>query len=200
MRRFICGWKKLGYEERFKSKIVNYADDLVICCRGGNADQALSAMRYLMALLKLTVNEDKTRVCRVPQESFDFLGYTIGRQYSFRWQKFYIGLKPSKKSISRMMESIGALTGLNRQWMDAEAVIAQINRKLRGWTNYFQLGAVSQVYGCLEMHTLNRLRRWACRKHKIGSKGTKRFPFESFFKMGLIRLTKIPQTLSKAKA
>jgi hypothetical protein len=99
-----------------------------------------------------------------------------------------------------MMESIGALTGLNRQWMDAEAVIAQINRKLSGWSNYFQLGAVSQVYGRLEMHTLNRLRRWACRKHKIGSKGTKRFPFGSFFKMGLIRLTKIPKTLSKAKA
>lgn len=99
-----------------------------------------------------------------------------------------------------MIESIGELTWLNKQWMDVETVIARINRKQRGWTNYFKLGAVSQVDGYLEAHTLNRLRWWACRKHKIGSKGTKRLPFESFFKTGLIRLTKIPQTLSKAKA
>jgi len=200
MRRFICGWKKLGYEERFRSKIVNYADDMVICCKDGNADKALSAMRHLMGLLKLTVNEDKTRTCLVPQERFDFLGYTIGRQYSFKWQKFYIGLKPSKKSIRRMVESIGALTGRNRQWMDVEAAVVQLNRKLSGWTNYFKLGAVSQVYGYIEMYMLNRLRRWVCGKHKIGSKGIKRFPLESFFEKGLIRLTKLPQTFLKAKA
>ena len=33
MRRFILGWKVLGHERRFQAKIVNYADDLVICCR-----------------------------------------------------------------------------------------------------------------------------------------------------------------------
>ena len=35
MRRFILGWKVLGHEQRFQAKIVNYADDFVICCRGG---------------------------------------------------------------------------------------------------------------------------------------------------------------------
>ena len=78
MRRFILGWKVLGYERRFQAKIVNYADDLVICCRR-NADQAMDAMRSIFRKLKLTVNEEKTHVCRVPDESFDFLGYTFGR-------------------------------------------------------------------------------------------------------------------------
>ena len=32
MRRFVLGWKKLGHETRLKAYIVNYADDLVICC------------------------------------------------------------------------------------------------------------------------------------------------------------------------
>ena len=32
-----------------------------------------------MGKLKLTVNQQKTRICRVPEESFDFLGYTMGR-------------------------------------------------------------------------------------------------------------------------
>src|SRR5262249_48850912 len=62
MRRFVLGWKKLGHEERWKAHIVNYADDLVICCRMG-ANQALVAMRVMMSRLKLTVNETKTRVC-----------------------------------------------------------------------------------------------------------------------------------------
>jgi RNA-directed DNA polymerase len=33
MRRFVLGWKKLGHEKRLSAHIVNYADDLVICCR-----------------------------------------------------------------------------------------------------------------------------------------------------------------------
>jgi len=76
MRRFILGWKQLGYAERLQGCIVNYADDFVILCRG-NGQSACAAMRVLMGKLKLTVNEEKTRVCRVPQESFEFLGYTF---------------------------------------------------------------------------------------------------------------------------
>jgi len=81
MRRFVLGWKKLGLEERLGSRIVTYADDLVILCRRGNADAALRHLRELMGRLKLTVNEEKTRICRVPESHFDFLGYTFGRLY-----------------------------------------------------------------------------------------------------------------------
>jgi hypothetical protein len=35
-----------------------------------------------MGKLKLTVNEGKTPICRVPDGEFDFLGYTFGRMYS----------------------------------------------------------------------------------------------------------------------
>src|SRR5258708_34666370 len=62
MRRFVLGWKKLGHEKRLQAYIVNYADDLVICCRGG-AEQPLATMPDMMSKLKLTVNEPKTRVC-----------------------------------------------------------------------------------------------------------------------------------------
>jgi RNA-directed DNA polymerase len=56
---------------------VNYADDLVICCRVG-ADKALAEMRAMMSKLKLTVNEKKTRVCYLPKEKFDFLATRSG--------------------------------------------------------------------------------------------------------------------------
>ena len=40
MRRFVLGWKKLGHEKRLRAYIVNYADDLVICCRGRSGRSA----------------------------------------------------------------------------------------------------------------------------------------------------------------
>ena len=79
MRRFVLGWKKLGLEQSLGSRIVTYADDLVILCRKGKAEEALSRMREIMGKLKLTVNEEKTRICKVPQGQFDILGYTVGR-------------------------------------------------------------------------------------------------------------------------
>ena len=109
MRRFILGWKKQGWEQRFDAHIVNYADDFVILCRH-SAQEAREQMQQIMTKLKLTVNETKTKVCRVPEESFDFLGYTIGRQYSARGGRPYLGTRPSKKRVQRFCEAISELT------------------------------------------------------------------------------------------
>jgi hypothetical protein len=79
MRRFVLAWKKLGLERSLGSRIVTYADDLVILCKHGKAEEALEWMRAIMGELKLTVNEEKTRICKVPEGEFDFLGYTFGR-------------------------------------------------------------------------------------------------------------------------
>ena len=84
MRRFVLGWKKLGLERSLGTRLVTYADDLVILCRRGNAEAALHHLRKIMGKLRLTVNEDKTRICKVPEGKFDFLGYTFGRMYSPR--------------------------------------------------------------------------------------------------------------------
>jgi RNA-directed DNA polymerase len=107
MRRFVLGWQSLGYQQRLKAFVVNYADDLVICCRG-SAAEALTAMREMMSRLKLTMNESKTRVCRIPQETFDFLGYTFGRLWSPRTGGAYLGVCPSKKRIQRLCEKVTA--------------------------------------------------------------------------------------------
>jgi group II intron reverse transcriptase/maturase len=103
MRRFVLGWKMLGLERSLGSRIVTYADDLVILCRKGKAEEALQRLREIMGKLKLTVNEDKTRICKVPEGEFDFLGYSFGRMYSARTGQARLGYRPSKKSIKRMV-------------------------------------------------------------------------------------------------
>src|SRR5436305_14302265 len=110
MRRFVLGWKKLGLEQSLGTRLVTYADDLVILCRRCSAENALHNLREIMSKLKLTVNEEKTRICKVPDGEFDFLGYTFGRMYSPETGKARLGFRPSKKSISRMVEKVHALT------------------------------------------------------------------------------------------
>src|SRR5450432_1766964 len=164
MRRFILGWKALGYERRFQAKIVNYADDLVICCRQ-NAEQAMDAMRSIFRKLKLTVNEEKTHVCQVPRESFDFLGYTFGRCYSSRTGNSHVSERPSKRKIQAVCRRISEVTDRKWGWRDAEEQVGQLNRIMVGWANYFCQGPVSRPYRTVTQHARNRLRRWLCRKH-----------------------------------
>ena len=54
----------------------------MILCRRGKVEAALQRLREIMGKLKLTVNEEKTRICKVPEGEFDFLGYTFGRMFS----------------------------------------------------------------------------------------------------------------------
>lgn len=199
MRRFVLGWKTLGLQSRLRAQIVNYADDLVICCRG-SGEAAMEAMRKMMGTLKLTVNEEKTQRRGIPQESFDFLGYTFGRCYSPQTGRAYIGTRPSRKSIRKVCRTISEATdrrGLNKNGSDQ---VRALNRCLIGWANYFSLGPVSKAYRAVDKHASERLRRWLCKKHKQPNQGTARYPDEYLYAvLGLQRLSVRTRDLPWAK-
>ncbi len=200
MRRFVLGWKHLGYEERLQARIVSYADDFVICC-GQGAGQALTAARQIMTKLKLRINEAKTRVCRLPEESFDFLGYRIGRCYSTQTGKAYLGTTPSKKRVQRICREISEVTQARFVQRDAQEVVTKINQKLLGWSNYFCLGPVSQAYRAIDKHTVDRLRRWLSIKHKLQAGRITRFSDEVLYaEFGLVRLAQRTASFPWARA
>jgi group II intron reverse transcriptase/maturase len=165
MRRFVLGWKRLGHESRLSARIVNYADDFVICCRG-TAQEAMTAMRDMMAALKLTVNETKTQVRQVPAETFDFLGYTFGLHWTHRTRRKLLCAAPSRKRVVRVCERISAITGRKNSGLDPVGIVTELNHVLRGWAGYFCLGPVSDAYRKINAHVRYRFRKWWGAKHK----------------------------------
>ena len=174
MRRFIMGWK-LNHEERLQAHVVNYADDFVICTRG-RAEEAMATMRDMMSRLKLTVNEQKTRRCQLPDGTFTFLGYTFGRHYSRQTGGSYLGPRPALKKIRKLCQSISEETDQRTCSQDAEDKVRKLNQKLNGWANYFCLGPVVRVYEVVMKHSRRRLRRWLSHKHKVRTREYAHFP------------------------
>ena len=175
MRRFILGWKALGHARRFRAEIVNYADDLCVLGKAPAADM-LAAVERLVAGLKLTVNERKTRCLRCPEAPLEFLGYRIGRTYRPTGKGAYIGTRPSKASVQSICRRISDMTARRHCWQSPEAIVDRLNRIMTGWANYFSLGQVSPAYNAVNRHAVWRLRRWLCLKHKVRTGQHVRFP------------------------
>ena len=200
MRRFVLGWKELGHARRLRSEIVNYAADLCVLGKAPAADM-LAAVERLMAGLKLPVNERKARCLRCPEETFEFLGYRIGRIYRPTGKGSYIGTRPSKASVQRISRTISDMTARKHGWQSPEAMVERLNRTIIGWANYFSLGHVSPAYSAVNQHAVRRLRQWLCRKHKVRSGGFVRFPDEGLRNdYGLVSLTRKTLGLPSAKA
>lgn len=114
-RRFMLAWYHGGYARRLQAEVVNYADDFVILCREGTGDEALATMRRLMSKLGLTVNEKKTRLVKLPEERFDFLGYTVGQFYGYE-----------KREIAKK-------TGLSQEYVTASCSCSRTARSGCWW-------------------------------------------------------------------
>jgi group II intron reverse transcriptase/maturase len=164
MRRFVLGWKVGGHEQRLQAHVVNYADDFVICCKPGNAAAALTEMQGMMGELRLTVNERKTRQCRVPEETFTFLGFTFGRQVSWKTGRPYVGPAPAERKVQGICDRIHAETSRSTTWREVGEQVRRLNQLLLGWGNYFRLGYVTGAWGVVQQHACRRLRWWLRRK------------------------------------
>lgn len=195
MRRFMVAWEVLGMAETLKARIINYADDFVICCRDA-AGQAMAAMRNLMERLGLTAGEEKTCKRRLPEESITFLGYRIGRCYSPRNGRAYIGTVPEKKKVKRLFREISEQTSAKHVTEDAGTIVGKLNAKLRGWANYFCLGPVSKLYRAIDAHVRKRFRQWLARKHKVNGLAPCRWSDDYLHgQLGLIKLTDMPRQI-----
>ena len=200
LRRFILGWKVLGYARRFCAEIVNYADDFCVLGKAPAAEM-LTAVQRIMEKLKLPVNVRKTRCVRCPEEPLEFLGYRMGRNYRPNGGGAYIGTRPAKASVQSICRKISEWTAPRNATLLPEQMVERLNRVMTGWANYFCLGQVSPAYHAIDQHAVRRLRQWLCRKRKVRSGKQVRFSDERLRgTYGLTYLASRTKSLPWAKA
>jgi RNA-directed DNA polymerase len=187
MNRYLKVFRLRGLDRRYGARLVNYADDFVVLCRYGAAE-VLAQSRRWFAQMGLTLNEQKTRVCDGRHESFTFLGYTFGPMRYRKDGHWYLGAAPAKKAVKRIKGRIRQILRPTNQepW---EEVVVDLNRVLRGWARYFAYGTRLVAYRAVDHYVWERARHFLRRRHKVPSRGTKRFSADVVFgELGVFQL------------
>ena len=201
MRRFVLGWQRKGFEARLKARIVTYADDLVICCKG-SAAQALEAMRSVMAQIKLTVNEEKTRVCRVPTGDVRLPGLHLravlltedGPRLS-GYPSFEEKHPPGHREAARADGSCAPACSIRPDRAATQSAVAGLGGVFLpgpGQQELSSAGSTTRSVGCAD---------GCAASTRLGVDGYTRFPDEYFYtRLGLVQLGPLTQTRPWATA
>ena len=193
-------WTVKKVQEKLGARLVRYADDCVILCKG-NTDRILRGVKMVLSSLGLTLNEEKTRVVDARQESFSFLGFTIGRKTGRRTGRKYFHIEPSKKALKHIRSEIKGLTTERYSSVPTEDAIRKVNEVARGWVGYFRYGNCTKALADLKRYLIYRMRIYLRRKHHYRSFGFKAYPDRFYYdSLGLYEIpTKAPWTqLAKA--
>jgi len=155
------------------ARLVRYADDFVILAKYQGARIRSWVEWFVEDRLGLELNRRKTRTVDLEADGqrLNFLGYTFWNAPSrYRATERYLRIEPSKKALKKQRRSLKELTGPQWGWMPIHALIRKLNRQLRGWSNYFSLGHVSDAYARINHYVKNRLethfRRRSQRPHR----------------------------------
>ena len=151
-------------------KLVRYADDFVVICRTKReAQEALQKVEQIMRRMKLTLHPTKTRVVDMGREGFDFLGFHFHKMKSKKTNKLLPYLWPGQKAMKAVRSKIRDITTRKRLSNPLTEVVKFLNRAIRGWRNYFQIGHSTRQLQQLDRYVSFRLRRWL--RSRQGSRG-----------------------------
>lgn len=186
-------WVDKKVQDRLGARMVRYADDSVMLCRG-NTDRILKGVKLVLENLGLTLNEEKTRVVDAHQESFNFLGFSIGIKRGKKTGKIYPHTEPSKKALKHIRSEIKQLTTERFSATPTEMVIRRVNEVARGWVGYFRFGNCAKTMSSFKRYLVYRMRIYLRRKHHYRSFGYKAYPDRYYFdSLGLYEVpTKAP--------
>ncbi len=165
-----------GYE------MTRYADDLVIQCRTReDAEAAMAMVRDWTTERGLTLHPTKTKIVNVDEEGFEFLGYRFIKHRRF----------PRKKSLAKFKEAIRSKTR-RTNGHSMQAIIANVNRTLRGWFEYFKHSwrtTFPELDGWIRMRLRCILRKRSKRQGRAHGLDHQRYPNSYFAELGLFNMT-----------
>jgi RNA-directed DNA polymerase len=175
----------LYWEREMKAtKMVRYADDLVVLCRWKPPEIYMPKLRQFLGRLRVTVNEDKTRIVDA-RDGFDFLGVHFrkrpSRRDTSRW--FCYGW-PSRRSMQRIRDKVKAAIGRDTR-PTLQEKLDRLNPILRGWSTYFGWLHSVQYFRKVDQFVTWKLRRWLQAKHQRRRRAFWKTPLAYWSKAGL---------------
>jgi group II intron reverse transcriptase/maturase len=193
-------WERNNLQQRLGARIVRYADDIVILCRRGKSEQAMTVLRQILERLELTLNEAKTKVVNAYKGKFDFLGFTIWMAKGRKTGNYYPHVQPSKKSLQVIKDRVTKLTNRVRTVKPLTWVVKEVNATVRGWVSYFHYRNCSKTLTHLKSHVEERLRTHLRKRHKVRERkaGYALFPIGTLYEK--CALYKVPTTAGWKKA
>lgn len=185
-------WKIKRVEEGMEARLVRYADDFVVLCRG-NTEKVLGGVKRAIGHLKLCLNQEKTRVVEA-KEGFNFLGFSIRVVKNPRTGKTFPLIRPSKESIRHIREEIKGITSRRNLALPKKEVIKRLNEEVRGWVQYFYFKNCTQDLSQLKDYLNDRVRRYLRRRCGKVGKGYREYPNRYLYEvLGLYEIpTKAP--------
>lgn len=193
-------WKLKRVEETMGARLIRYADDCVVVCRG-NTERILEGVRTVLGYLELTLNEEKTQLVDARRESFEFLGFTIEVKKSARTGREFPLIRPSRKAMRHIKAEIKSLTSRRNLALPKEVVVGKLNEVVRGWANYFHYGHCSDDLSKVKGFLDERVRIYLRRKHGLKNRGYKAYPYKYLYhNLGLYKIPTTAPWTQAAKA
>jgi RNA-directed DNA polymerase len=147
-------------------RLVRYADDWLLLVSGTreHAEQMRERAAAVLAPMGLRLSAEKTKITHI-DEGLDFLGWRIQRHRKRGTNRSYVYTYPSRKAIKAVTLKVKTICRRNVN-QPLQTLIRQLNPALRGWCAYFKPGVSAAIFADLANHTLDRIMRWARRKHR----------------------------------
>ena len=142
-----------------KVHLVRYADDFIITGESKDllADEVMPLVRDFLSERGLTLSEEKTAITPI-ESGFDFLGFNF-RKYNGK-----LLIKPSKKSVGRVLRKIRDIVRDNKA-VPAHVLVDKLNPVLRGWANYHRHVISAETFKGIGHQVWRALWNWARRRH-----------------------------------
>jgi RNA-directed DNA polymerase len=103
---------------------------------------------------------------REKDQGFDFLGFHHRRAESFSKEgRYFCARWPCDRAVDAAKARIRSQTERRLVLRPVGEVIANLNKFLVGWRNYFRWGNSTKVFHDLDMFTAERVARFISKKH-----------------------------------
>lgn len=156
-------WREQRREVRLNARLVRYADDVVVLCRG-RVEEAMREVREVISRLGLSLNEAKTRRVNAWEEAFVCLGFEIRMRQSPQTGRAFPMVRPSQKAMTRIRQAIKERTTRSHFAKSPAEVIADLNGRVRGGVQYFYVGHCTSDFNKLRRYLADRVRNFLRRR------------------------------------